>query len=60
MLGGQILGYRHAYSSSIIRLSGEDGKKVFSSILKSKSGNFNAKKASKKAHKELRKQGFYM
>ena len=60
MLGGQSMGYRHAHSSSIIRLSGEDGKKIFSSILKSKSGNFDSKKASRKAHKELRKQGFYM
>lgn len=54
------MGYRYANSSSIIRLSGEDGKKLFGSILKSKPGNFNAKKASRKAHKKLRKQGFYM
>lgn len=42
------------------RLSGEGGKKLFYSIFKSKSGNFNAKKASRKAHKKLREQGFYM
>ena len=54
------MGYKHAYTSSLVRLSGEEGKKVFCSILKAESGKFDAKKASRKARKELRKQGFYM
>ena len=60
MLGGQIMSYKYSHTPSIVRLSGENGKKIFDSILKSEPGSFNAKKASRKAHKELRKQGFYM
>lgn len=45
---------------SYVKLSGEEGKKTFYKILNSKPDQYDAKAASKKAHKFLRKQGFYM
>lgn len=60
MLGGKVMSYRYAHTSSIVKLSGETGKKIFGSIVSGKTVKFDAKKASKTAHKNLRKQGFYM
>ena len=59
MIGGKFMSYRYERPSAIIRLSGEEGRKIFCTILE-KTTKFDVKKASKKAHKELRKQGFYM
>lgn len=53
----------HNYFSphhTLVILSGEQGKKTFDFIRSSMPGTFNAKEASKQAHKLLRKQGFYM
>lgn len=46
--------------SPVLELKGKKGKKIFDTILNSKPGNYNAKKASKKARKYLREQGYYM
>ena len=60
MFGGLNMNYKYKSTPSIIKLSGETGKEIFNAIIKDKSKGFDAKKASKMAHKELRKQGFYM
>jgi len=44
----------------LVVLSGENGKRIYKSILCDKTPKFDAKKASKEAHKNLRKQGFLM
>ena len=60
MIGGKFMSYKYKHPSSIVKLSGEEGRKIFYTILKKNTVKFDAKKASKQAHKELRKQGFYM
>ena len=60
MLGGKAMKYNYVCTPSVIHFSGETGKNIFKSILCDKTEKFDVKKASKKAHKNLRKQGFYM
>lgn len=60
MLGGLVMSYKHIKTPAIVRLSGETGRKVFESAIKGRNIKFNPKAASRKAHKELRRQGFFM
>ena len=44
MIGGKFMSYRYERPSAIIRLSGEEGRKIFCTILE-KTTKFDVKKA---------------